>query len=587
MAYEIALPEEDSRTFGDYLDALKRRRRPAIALAASLLVAGLLAIFLWPNAYTSSAVILIEDPEVPPGLVPTTVTTFAARQVQFINQRVMTRTNLANIIEKFDLFADERKYLPTLLLVPDVEKDMKIDIIDVQQTQQQQRGPQQQNTTIAFRLSFEHESPGTARQVANELVSLYLAENVRSRTEQTAQTSQFMQEEVDRLDAEVKELESQIAAIKQANEGALPELVNFNMQNIQALDRDILEIDRQIQSISDNKIMLDAELARLSPVATTVLPDGRPVVAPEEQLKALQTQLAMMEGRYSADHPDVVRVKRDLAAVQGQLGSNVDLANVQSTLANTQTELAKARQQYGPDHPEVQALERQVAALQGRASASRGTDMGSLRADNPVYVQIRAQRETLESNERSLRTKQAQLRAKRADIEAKTLRSSDVEKDLSGLYRRLNSAAASYQAARERAFTAKMGQALETQSKGERFALVEPPDLPLLPSSPNRPVLLALLVVLVLAVGLGWPQVAESMDQSVTSARVVERVQGAPPIAEIPFIETEEDRQHDSRVRATALFIAPGVVLVLLVLVHFLVIPLDVAWYVALRRLGM
>jgi uncharacterized protein involved in exopolysaccharide biosynthesis len=585
MAYEIALPEEESRTFGDYLDALKRRRKPAIALASALLVAGLLAIFLWPNAYTSSAVILIEDPDVPPGLVPTTVTTFAARQVQYINQRVMTRTNLANIIEKFELFPEERKYLPTLLLVPDVEKDMSIDVIDVQQANQVTG--QAVTSTIAFRLAFEHENPGTARQVANELVSLYLAENVRARTEQTAETSQFMQEEVTRLDQEVQELEAQIAAIKQANEGALPELVSFNMQNIAALDRDILEIDRQIQSLTENKIMLDAQLASLSPVATTVLPDGRAVVAPEEQLKALQTQLAMMEGRYSADHPDVVRVKRDLAAVQAQLGSNLDLTNVQATLANTQTELAKAREQYGPAHPEVQALERQVAALQGRAAASRGTDMGSLRADNPAYVQIRAQRDTLTANERSLRAKQAQIRAQRADLEAKTLRSSDVEKDLSALYRKLNSASASYQAARERAFAAKMGQALETQSKGERFALVEPPDLPLQPSSPNRPVMLALLLVLVLAVGLGWPQVAESMDQSVTSARVVERVQGAPPIAEIPFIETEEDRQHDTRVRTTALFIAPGLALVALVLVHFFFIPLDVLWYVALRKLGM
>jgi hypothetical protein len=100
-------------------------------------------------------------------------------------------------------------------------------------------------------------------------------------------------------------------------------------------------------------------------------------------------------------------------------------------------------------------------------------------------------------------------------------------------------------------------------------------------------VLLALLIVLVLAAGLGWPQLAESMDESVTSARALERVQGAPPIAEIPVIETEEDRRHDSRVKLTALVIAPVLVVIALLLVHFLFIPLDVLWYVALRRLGM
>lgn len=584
MAFEIAVPEDDNRTFGDYLDALKRRRKPALILALSLLVLGGIAIALWPNAYTSTAVILIEDPDIPPGLVPSTVTTFASRQIQYINQRVMTRTNLAQIIEKFNLFPEERKYLPTLLLVPDVEKDMNIDVIDVQQ---QGASGQQVSSTIAFKLGFEHKDPQIARQVANELVSLYLAENVRSRTEKTAETSNFMQAEVDRLEAEVKDLEAQIAAIKGANEGSLPELMTFNMQLMASLDNDIGEIDRQIQSLRENKIMLDAELAKLSPIATTVTPEGKPVSSPQDQLKALQTELARLEGRYSPEHPDVLRVKRDLEAVKAQLGADISLDQNNANLAQARLDLAKAQASYSPDSPQVQQAERLVRSLEARSAEPRRQGMGSLEPDNPVYIQIRAQRETLESQERSLVTKQAELRARRADAERKMTKSSGVEKDLSGLIRRLQSATFSYQNARERLVTAKMGQSLETQSKGERFALVEPPDLPLLPSSPNRPVLLALLVLLVLAAGLGWPQVAESMDQAINSARAVERVQGAPPIAEIPLIETAEDRKHERNTRVGVLLIAPIVLAIILALIHFLWIPLDVLWYVGLRKLGM
>jgi uncharacterized protein involved in exopolysaccharide biosynthesis len=517
--------------------------------------------------------------------VPTTVTTFAARQIQYINQRVMTRSNLASIIEKFDLFKEERKYLPTLLLVPDVEKSMSIDIIDVQQPN---AAGQQVASTIAFKLGFEHETPETARAVANELVSLYMAENVRSRTEQTAQTSRFMDEEVERLDAEVRELETQIAKIKRDNEGSLPELMAFNMQVAQNLSNEIQEIDRQLQATRENKIMLDAELAKLSPVGTTVLPDGKAVTAPEDQLKALQTELAMLEGRYSADHPDVLRTRRDLAAVKAQLGTNADLGDSAAVLADARMQLAKAREKYGPEHPEVKTLERQVAALEAKPAPARGdVQLGSLKADNPIYIQIRAQRETMESQERSLVAKQAELRTRRDAIERRAYRSSDVEKELSALYRRLQSATLSYQNAREKAFVSKMGQTMETQSKGERFSLVEPPDTPLLPSSPNRPVLLALLIVLVLAVGLGWPQVAESMDGSITSARALERVQGAPPIAEIPLIETAEDHKHVRKVRIGALLVAPIVLVVLLALVHFFFIKLDVLWYVLLRKFGI
>ena len=367
--------------------------------------------------------------------------------------------------------------------MPDVEKSMSIDIIDVQQPN---ASGQQVASTIAFKLGFEHETPETARAVANELVSLYMAENVRSRTEQTAQTSRFMDEEVERLDAEVRELEAQIAKIKRDNEGSLPELMAFNMQVAQNLSNEIQEIDRQLQATRENKIMLDAELAKLSPVGTTILPDGKAVTAPEDQLKALQTQLAMLEGRYSADHPDVVRTRRDLDAVKAQLGTTADLGDSAAVLANARMELAKAREKYAPDHPEVKSLERQVAALEQKPATSPGNaQLGSLKADNPVYIQIRAQRETMESQERSLVSKQAELRARRDEIERKAFRSSDVEKELSALYRRLQSATLSYQNAREKGFVSKMGQAMETQSKGERFSLVEPPDTPLLPSSPE------------------------------------------------------------------------------------------------------
>lgn len=585
MAYEITIPEEDTAGFGDYLDALRRRKTVALAIAAVLLVAGSLGVFFWPNAYTSTAVILIEDPEVPPGLVPTTVTTFASRQVQFITQRVMTRSNLASIIEKFDLYADKREYLPTLLLVQDAQNDMTIDVIDVQTADPGTGRPI--TSTIAFTLGFTHEQPETARKVANELVSLYLAENVRSRTEQTAETSQFLQVEVDRLDKEVKELEAEIATLKRDNEGSLPELMSFNMQVIERLQNEMLEIDRQIQAIAQSKAILDGQLASLNPVANTILPDGSAVVSPDQQLRAMQTQLAMLEGRYSPDHPDVMRTRRDVEALKAQLGTDVDLSTRAQALSQARTDLAKAEEQYTPDHPEVQRLRRMVASLEAQSREPSGRNLGSLDADNPAYVQVKGQREALDIEEISLRQKRAELGRRITQAENNILRSSDVEKNLSGLGRRLITANNSYQAARERLFAAQLGQALETQSKGERFALVEPPDLPLQPSSPNRPVLLALLLVLTLAAALGWPQVAETMDPAIHSSRLIERIQGAPPIAEIPLITTEADKRHVRVVRAGVLGVIPIVIAVVLVLFHFLVRPLDVVWYQLMRGFGM
>ncbi len=593
MAYEIAIPEDDSKTLQDYLDALRRRGGTAIKLAAAVLVVGLGVIFVWPNTYRSVATILIEDPEIPPGLVPTTVTTFAARQIQYINQRVMTRTNLAQIIEKFNLFPDERKYLPTLLLVEDVQDSVKIDVIDAQLPDQ--RSGMQMTTTIAFQVGFEHTDPNIARQVANELVSLYLAENVRARTEQTAQTSQFMQGEVDRLDTEVRDLESQMAKLKQDNEGSLPEQSLFNLQFVQRADADLLEVDRQLRSVEEAKIILDAQLAQIEPMASMAMPDGRTVAPPTDQLRALESQLAMLEARYSPDHPDVVRTRRDVEALKSEVGSDVSPRDLDSQITQARSRLAMAREQYSEDHPEVVRWVKTVTALERRQSELSAVPAGTPRtpaktrpeANNPAYVQVRAQRQTLDTQQQALLSEKAALREKIADYESRMSQTSDVERQLSALQRSLATTAGNYQNARDRLFAAQMGQAMETQSKGERFSLVEPPDLPLLPASPNRPVLLALLLILTLATGFGFPQVAESMDSSINSARAIERVQGSPPLAEIPLIQTVTDRVHKRNLRMSALVIAPVVVAIAAVLVHFLVVPLDVLWYVALRRLGM
>ena len=154
MAYEIAIPEDDpGGSFGDYLSALKRRSTSAIVIALSMIVVGTVITVMLPNKYESTATILIESPEVPSALVQTTVTTFAAQQLQYISQRVMTRTNLAGIIEKFDLYADERERLPTLMLVDKAQESMKIDLIDVQTADTSGRTV---SATIAFTLGLMH-----------------------------------------------------------------------------------------------------------------------------------------------------------------------------------------------------------------------------------------------------------------------------------------------------------------------------------------------------------------------------------------------------------------------------------------------
>ncbi|MDH3512798.1 MAG: Wzz/FepE/Etk N-terminal domain-containing protein [Gammaproteobacteria bacterium] len=585
MVDEREFLDEEERGLGDIIAALRRHKVLAILMALGVFVVGTVIVFALPTYYESTATILLEEPEVPEELVRTTVTTFAAQQIQYINQRVMTRTNLAQIIEKFDLYADKRQYMPALLLTGEVESNISLDLVNVE-LNDPTRGFQMVST-IAFMIGFEDKDPKVAQKVANELVSLYMEENVRSRTVQTGETVAFLTDEVNRLDTEVKEIEARVARFKKENEGGLPEMVGVNRELSLRTEDQLMDVQRRLTSIEDTRLLIEAQLSQIEPSSPTILPDGRAVLPPQDQMRALQTRLAMIKGQYSDDHPDVVRTQRELDALRADSGLTADLTETTALLVAARTDLLKARETYNDDHPEVQRLERLVASLVQNIKEERVVEDALIRPDNPAYISLVTQRNTLAAEEQALRTETLELRRKLADYESRLLETPKVEQAYYALQRELQTAIQRYIAMRERQFGAEMGEALEMQSKGERFVLVEPPNLPLEPSTPNRPALLLMLMILAPALGIGLVPLKESMDHAIWGSKMLDSIQGGPPIAEIPVILTRQEAKRARVVKYVTWAGGPAFVLLAAVVIHFAYRPLDVIWYVTLRKLGI
>lgn len=577
--------DEQGIALADLLAALNRHKGMATLITLGIFIVGAVVTFAWPTKYQSTATIILEEPEVPEMLVQTTVTTFAAEQIQYINQRVMTRTNLAQIIEKFDLYQDKRRYMPTLLLTDEVQSNMTMELINVELTDPV--AGRILLKAIAFTLGFEDPKPDIAQQVANELVSLYMEENVRSRTVQTVETSAFLTGEVERLDDVVKEIEDDVARFKEANEASLPQMMSINVEMSQRVDDQLMGIQRRLSQIEDTRILLDAQLAQIRPTAPMLLPDGSAVLSSQDQLKSLQTRLVRLEGMYSEDHPDVVRTRREVAALQAETGITADLSELTASLVDARTELAKARENYSADHPEVVRLERMVDSLVETIREGRDSIDELIKPDNPAYINLMAQKDGLKAGEEALRIEEQMLRDQLKDYEERLMKSPQVEQELIALQRELSSATSRYFAVRDRQFGAEMGESLETQSKGERFVLVEPPNLPLEPSSPNRPVLLLLFLVLAPVTGIGTIVLRMQLSKSIWGAKMLDSIQGAPPIAEIPLIATRREIVRGRRIMFATIAGVPVALAILAVTIHYVLRPLDVLWFVILRELGI
>jgi hypothetical protein len=128
---------------------------------------------------------------------------------------------------------------------------------------------------------------------------------------------------------------------------------------------------------------------------------------------------------------------------------------------------------------------------------------------------------------------------------------------------------------------------LETQRKGEKFTLIEPPQVPEKPVSPNRLLIIVAGLALSLAIGVGAAAAHESFDASVRGPTDIRALLQIPALASIPVIVTTEDRIRRRTVARYSWVGGIACIALACATVHFLVKPLDVVWAILMRRLGV
>jgi uncharacterized protein involved in exopolysaccharide biosynthesis len=573
-------------SLADRWAALKRRKTPALVVAILIVVLALATALLWPAKYRSMGTILIEQQELPSDLVPTTITSYADQRIQVISQRVMTTDNLLKIIERYDLYPKIRKRQTREALLERMRKDIHFLMISADVMDPKQGRATKAN--IAFSISYDSVSAELSARVANELVSLYLDENAKTRKQLSADAENFLEEEADRLNGNIAELEKSLANFKNAHIYTLPDQGITNRELLLRQEEELREIDTQLRTLDQESTYLDAQLAQISPSSQVYTSTGERVLSPADRLKFLRTEYARMSGIYSPDHPDVVRTKREIEGLEAQAGQVDSKNDLSRQLQDAKSNLAELQKRYAPDHPDVIRAQRQVDTLQTAfASAPEvATESATQHPDNPAYIQINAQRQAHQSEKASLLQKREEVSDKLAQLEARLASAPAVERDYDTIARQLDSEQLKYREVRQKQMSAKLAENLEDEQKGERFTLIDPPLVPEEPESPNRLLLLAVGLVLALAGALLTTVVLEQRDQSVRNRADLEHLLSVAPLAVLPQMTTQAEIIQHRRRQRIVLAGAFGSLLLVLALTHIFYRPLDVLWAVTMRKFG-
>jgi uncharacterized protein involved in exopolysaccharide biosynthesis len=586
----------------EYLTAARHRRKTLIlAFSLGLLFTVLLAVFL-PPKYRSSGTILIEQQEMPQELVRSTVTSYADERVQVISKRVMTTETLLNIIRRYDLYPQERAKDTREALLGRMRKDIGLKMISADVIDPRSGRPTA--ATIAFEVSYISRQADLAAKVANEITTLYLNENLNNRTQLARDAATFLESEGDRINRQIAELEVKLADFKDKNLQKLPELTQLNMQLLDRTGEELRGAQNRKDSLEQQRVYLEAQLAQLKPNSTVFSDTGERIVSSADRLKMARSQLDSARATYAPDHPDVIRLQREVDGLQKGVAAaggpkstapSTELNDLRRRLESARSLLADARERYSPEHPDRIRLERQVADLEAQLAAeplaapvvsADPPNAVPIEADNPAFVQIQAQLSATRNDIAALTGEMAKLRAQADEYQRNISLSPQVEKQYRELSRDYDNARLKYAEIRSKQVEAKTAQNLEADRKGERFTLIDPPLPPEEPISPNR--LLIFIAGTVLSIGLvaGVLWYLETMDSTVRGRKDLFDLTGIAPLALVPHIGTLAEARAARRRLWLTTGTSVATLCVAVVLIHFFYRPLDVLWFSFAHRFG-
>jgi polysaccharide chain length determinant protein (PEP-CTERM system associated) len=414
-----------------------------------------------PSAYKADVIILVESQRIPQSFVSSTVDVDLRARLSTLSQQILSYGNLLQCIKKFDLYPQERNRRAQEEIVEMMKQDTEVQL---------EKGWSLERPG-AFRITYRGEDPAKVALVANELGYHFIAENIRSRSDQADSTSEFLDSQLGEAKQRLEEQEGKLSAYKLQHNGELPEQQGVLLAKLSNLQLRVQAARDAESRAQQNAMIVDTSLrlAQESLGTVTELADtpanaaGQAKLDPaEESAKTadeLQAELNGLLANRGPEHPAVRRLERMIAAAR----------------QDEAEERAKGR----TPHPKP-AKPKSALAVQSLIQARERVEQ--LRAQKFVIAGEIADRE------RELAVAQKEISVIQARLDQLPLR----EQEMASVMRDYQNSKVNYQSLLDKKLAARMAGEMERRQKAEHFSMLEPARTPEKPFRPDR-VLFSLL----------------------------------------------------------------------------------------------
>jgi polysaccharide chain length determinant protein (PEP-CTERM system associated) len=344
-----------------------------------------------------------------------------------------------------------------------------------------------------FTIAYRDTTPHMAQRVANRIADVFVQESSHKREVRAEETSAFIGKQLEASQQRLSVLEGQLRTAKESFMGALPEQTNANVAMVTGLQQQLETTGNAIRGEQDRLSIIERQVEAMKVgAANEIAVPGVPAMATPAAVRVVQLEreLEVARGNYTEKHPEIVRLRDELAAARAS-----------------------------------------VSAEQGRPESER---VASLRVD-PTYRALLGDAERARLRIRELQRQEGQIRMQISMYRSRVDSAPRVEQQMSTLQREYDLERQQYSELSARKRNAEIAEQLERSRGTEQFTVLARAGFPTEPDSPKPARLWTMTLLFGCVIGGGLALGREYLDRSIHDARALNDLD-LPVLGEIPRI---------------------------------------------------
>jgi polysaccharide chain length determinant protein (PEP-CTERM system associated) len=488
--------------------AIWRRKWIAAAICWVVCALGWTAVMTIPDRYQSSARVYVNvDSLLTPLLRGLAVETNPLQQLDYMERTLLSRPNLEQIAHLANLDLATLNSTQKQELLSALSSGIRI-------------GLQGQHL---FDISYENRDPVIARNVVQAVLTVFSESTAGTNRADMDNARKFLNEQIASYEKQLRAAEERRAKFREKYADILPIVLGSSNQ-LDGASNQIISLRNQLADAIARRDSLKKQLAdtpttvSLDQAAPIVIANGK-TISPETiraQLDQARRQLPLLLAQDTEQNPDVISLRREIAALEKELENDKNGSKKDSGAAN-----------------------------QAHSTVS-----------NVVYQQLKLRLADAEGNVASLQRQVADAVANRERLNKLVRQAPEIELQSQNIDRDYGILKKNYEELIARRESTHITEAADTQADKVQFRTVDPPQVPLQPAAPNRPLLFSGVLLAGLGAGVGAAFLLGQLDQSFSSIGSLRRL-GLPVIGTVSQVNLSGSRRrtvkHAAALVATAL----------------------------------